>query len=65
MEAGFRIDLKDWEEFGQTEKRNDDILENRNTITKGKKSGRCFNGKLRWSACLEEGWHKNVYGKSQ
>lgn len=42
MEARFRTDLKEWEEFGQAGKRNYDILEKRSTMTKGKESGRCF-----------------------
>lgn len=53
--AGFRIDLKEREEFGQSGKRNYDILEKRKTLTKDKKSGRCIHGKPRWSVCPEEG----------
>lgn len=64
MEAGFRTDFKEWEEFGLSGKRNYAILEKRSTITKGKESGRCFNESQDGQPCLEEGWHRNVHSNN-
>lgn len=65
MEAGFKMDFREQEDFRQAEKRNYEILEKRCTITKGKKSGRHVHEKPRQSACLEDKVHKNVHSKNQ